>query len=230
MLEWFAGLFSRESRAQTSRSIALDVVTARLKHEPAERVLQELARELSHGAGDDARPGPWTGMVPALDEYAQAAVAEVRASLFVGASERDVSEQAWSALVTYYQAASGAYCRYISQLTWQGMSEAAYGGAAVAVARAIHATAAYVLLRHFRYRAAGRNVWKQLGQLAHHAAGNGILHAELELYPGDGSRTTVERELLIALLAETAPVSNLLPGQMSALARLLRANSSEFRL
>jgi hypothetical protein len=150
--------------------------------------------------------------------------------LFVAANEPDVSERAWSALATYYQAASSAYWRYVSHLRWQGMSEAAYGGAAVATARAIHSTAAYVLLRHFRYRAAGRNVWKQLGQLAICAAKNGFMHAELELYAADGARTTVERELLIALLTETAPASNLLPVQMNALALLLRRNGSSFRL
>jgi hypothetical protein len=56
------------------------------------------------------------------------------------------------------------------------------------------------------------------------------MHAELELYAADGARTTVERELLIALLTETAPASNLLPVQMNALALLLRRNGSSFRL
>jgi hypothetical protein len=89
MLQWFSSLLSRDSRAEASRSIAVDVVTARLKHEPAERVLLELARELNQVACEHARPGPWAGMVPALDEYAQSAVVELRASLFVAANEPD---------------------------------------------------------------------------------------------------------------------------------------------
>jgi hypothetical protein len=133
----------------------------------------------------------------------------------------------WEVLTQYYR---GAYLGY-----WNCYR--AFGASAtvpkrdptqpvIIAARALAAVARHVLLLKMRYLLAPKETWAHLWSLIGRSDEWGIAAEPVTLYP-DGSQTTVERELLMALLLEVAPTGNLLPGQMVALERLLRPHAQE---
>lgn len=84
-------------------------------------------------------------------------------------------------------------------------------------------------LMRMRYRDVDLAHWEQTLELASWAAGIGAAHTLVELYPRGGYQSSVERELLIGLLFEVAPIPNLLPAQMAALDSLLRRFASNYQ-
>jgi hypothetical protein len=92
------------------------------------------------------------------------------------------------------------------------------------------ALAKYMLLQRMCYRDATQDVWSSLNSLVAWATKQGNAGALMEQYPGAGIDTSIEREMLAALLLAVAPTANLLPAQIHALDRVLRLYTGFYRI
>jgi hypothetical protein len=83
-------------------------------------------------------------------------------------------------------------------------------------------------LLRMRYREIDLKFWEDTIELAAWCDNWGCTNMLLELYPDSQYHTTFEREYLIALLFEAAPVANLNPAQMIALEIILRRFAANY--
>jgi hypothetical protein len=83
-------------------------------------------------------------------------------------------------------------------------------------------------LLRMRYRDVDLKFWEDTMELAAWCANWGCSNTLLELYPNSEYHTTFEREYLITLLFEAAPLANLNPAQMIALEIILRRFAANF--
>jgi hypothetical protein len=94
--------------------------------------------------------------------------------------------------------------------------------------RSMAALGRYKALLRMRYRDVDPWYWDHVHGLAGWMGAAGGGRTLIEPYPGGGYQTSVEREYLIALAYEAAPVANLLPAQLLALDLLLRRLATHF--
>ncbi len=233
MFDWITSLLKPgESRGGGLGSAkGLRALLGQLGGEPPDRVVRLITQRFANvdpdvPAGTDIRRP-----VMRLDEYAQRSLAELWGEMLSGPRGLTLSEETWRKLFNYYRS---LYARYWACLRHFSQSKATSEGdqaeSILVAGRAMAALARSMLLLHMRYRRPDRELWSHLMNLYQWADGQGHLSAEMELYPDTDARTTIERELLCALLAEMAPMPNLLPAQMHALDTLLRLHAASFRL
>ncbi len=164
-----------------------------------------------------------------LDERAQVTLQALGQEIFSDGRARQINESAWLALARYYRNVYAGYRACLDALPDRAeQSEAERGDAVLLAARAMAALGRHKALLRMRYRVVEPGYWENLHGLALWSATFGT--TLIELYEESGYQSSVEREYLIALLYEVAPISNLLPPQLIALDALLRRLATHFQL
>ena len=233
MLKWLADRFSPVTSGAESLGSARSVraLIGQLETETPERMIRALADLFdSIPRQSDSSPNACRGLEQ-LDEFAQRALPQVWASLLTDGRGQTVVDSAWSALSRYYRSVHAGYWHHLGTINGSvKLSEREHATAMTNAARAVTALAKYMLLLRMRYRGASQETWVHLNNLTAWVAKRGNAGVVVEEYPGTGLNTTIEREMLIALLIEVAPTANLLPAQMHALDQVLRLYSGYYRI
>ena len=233
MLKWLAERFSPVTSGPEALASARGVRTliGQLEHESPERVIRAVA-ELCEAIPrqPNTTPNACRGLEQ-LDEFAQRFLAQLWEALLTDGRGQTVVESTWGALSRYYRAVHAGYWHYLSGINAAvKLSERDHASAMTNAARAMTALAKYMLLLRMRYRSAPQDVWALLNNLVAWVAKRGNASVVVQEYPGSALSTTIEREMLTALLIEVAPTANLLPAQMHALDHLLRLHAAFYRI
>ena len=233
MLKWIAERLSPVKTGAESLGSARSTraLIEQLEAETPERAVRSAADLVDTIAQQpDAAPNVCRGLEQ-LDEFAQRPIAQLWESLLKDGRGQTVIESNWGTLSRYYRGVHAAYWHFLSAINPKAkLSEREHAGAMTNAGRAMTALAKYMLLLRMHYRSAPQEVWVQLNNLFAWVEKRGNAAVVVEEYPGTGLSTTIEREMLVALLVEVAPTANLLPGQMHALDHLLRLYSSFYRI
>lgn len=213
----------------SSRSVRS--LIAQLHSETPERIVRSLADTFDSipqqpGSASNACRG-----LEQLDEFAQRHLAELWEKLLTEGRGQTVVDSVWSTLSRYYRAVYTGYWHFLGALDPSAkLSEREHAAAMTDAARAMTALARHMLLLRMHYRSAPQEVWVLLNSLVAWVEKRGNTAVVVEQYPGAGLSTTIEREMLTALLIEVAPTANLLPAQMHALDLLLRLYGGYYRI
>lgn len=224
MFRWLAKQFSSVETADSLDSArSIRALIAQLNGEPAERALRTLSERFEDIPRQRLSAPKSCSVLRQLDEYAQVPLTELWESLLTEGRGPSASEAVWHTLTNYYRKVHGGYWYCLGNYTESDpLSEQDHADAMIIASRAMTALARYLLLLRMRYRNAPEDVWSHVNNLIGWVERRGNSTALMEQYPGTGIKTTIERELLAALLIEVAPTANLLPAQIHALDRLLR--------
>ena len=166
-----------------------------------------------------------------LDERAQAPLDVLGMNLFEDRVGRNLSDTVWLTLARFYRNVNMGYRVCLEAMPAPDeQSHTERSDAVLMLCRAMAALGRYKTLLRMRHREIDATYWRHATELATRNAHSGSSSTLIELYPGTGNQTTFEREYLVALLFEAAPIANLLPAQMAALDLILRrfAASYEF--
>jgi hypothetical protein len=194
------------------------------------RTLEAIGEQFEKARSLELPPARLAQALKRLDERAQAPLAAVTLALFADELGRELSDASWMALTRFYRNLHVGYRVCLPRLSTTGATSAHERSDAVLLGcRAMAALGRYKTLLRMRYRDVEHTYWEQTLELASWAASIGGAHTLVELYPGGGYQSSVERELLIGLLFEVAPIPNLLPAQMAALDTLLRRFAANYQ-
>ena len=165
-----------------------------------------------------------------LDERAQEPLAAIESDLFEDRLGRAISETVWLTLARFHRNVHTGYRVCLEGLPARDeQSHIEHSDAVLIACRAMAALGRYKTLLRMRYRDVDATFWEHTLELASwitRTRGNTTL---IELYPGTDYQTTFEREYLIALLFEAAPIANLVPAQMFALDLILRRYAANYQ-
>ena len=233
MFKWLAERMSPVTAGAESLGSGRSIraLIGQLESETPERVVRSLA-ELFEAIPRQpgATPNACRGLEQ-LDEFAQKFVARLWEALLTDGRGQTVVEATWSALSRYYRSVVSAYWHHLSSINGSvKLSERDHASAMTNAARMMTALAKHMLLLRVRYRSAPQEVWAQVNDLLAWVAKRGNPSVVVQEYPDSALSTTIEREMLIALLVEVAPTANLLPAQMHALDLLLRLYAGYYRI
>lgn len=165
-----------------------------------------------------------------LDERAQAPLIEVGLALFEDFHGRRIADSPWLTLARYYRNVHTGYRIALGSLTsGQSIADEQRSDAILLGCRAIAALGRHKALMRLRYRDVDPGYWENLNGLATWAEQLGATATLMELYPGSGYQTNIEREYLVALMFDAAPIANMLPTQMAGLDLILRRFAGNFQ-
>jgi hypothetical protein len=177
---------------------------------------------------------PLPRLVAALDAsdiYAQRLCLVLRDTLLENVPKQIVSEATLNTLLTYYRARERGYRLCLAKLpTALPGNEQTYATSVVFACRAANALSKRCLLLGMTYAAPGQDVWMQIGRLAAECRVAARSLAVTSLYGDELEQTSLERELLVMLMFQAAPIANLLPSQHHALDLLLRRYAEHFEM
>lgn len=163
-----------------------------------------------------------------LDERAQEPLERLWPELFADGEGRSISDSAWLTLARYYRNAHTGY-RVCFDALPEKLGDGHRDEGILMACRALAALGRYKALLRLRYRDVDALYWQHVNALVDWGAAHGALNTVIELYPEGGAQSSIEREHLIALLFDVAPIGNLLPTQMAALDLLLRRFAGNYQ-
>jgi hypothetical protein len=164
-----------------------------------------------------------------LDERAQEPLELVWKELFADTLGREISDTAWLTLARYYRNVHMGYRVCLDAIERSTASENERGEAVLMACRAVCALGRHKQLLRLRYRDVDAQYWQNLNGLIAWSGAFGGSSTLVELYPKSGYQSSIEREYLIALLFDVAPIANLLPTQMAALDLVLRRYGANYQ-
>ncbi|MCC6534441.1 MAG: hypothetical protein IT531_17960 [Burkholderiales bacterium] len=231
MFKWLAKQFTQADDDPDSLGSerGLDNFIAALPVTLPARTIEAIGEQFEHAAALQIEASRLRRALKRLDERAQEPLAQVWLDLFEDERGRRISDGAWLALARYYRNLHTGYRVCLDALAARApQGEAERSDTVVIGCRAMTALGRYKSLLRLRYRDVEPSYWEHAIGLASSSegAGTGTL---IELYPHGGYQTSVEREFLIALLFEAAPIANLLPAQMAALDLVLRRFATHYQ-
>jgi hypothetical protein len=186
------------------------------------RTLEAIGEQFEHARALELAPERLRRALKALDERAQAPLEAVVLGLIPDERGRELSDSAWLTLSRFHRNLYAGYRVCLDALSTDEQRANAHADAVLIACRSMAALSRYKTLLRMRYRDVEPGYWDNTLGLAAWAAHIGAMSTLVELYPRCGYQSSVERELLIALLFEAAPLANLLPPQMAALELILR--------
>ena len=192
------------------------------------RAVEALGEPFENAPASELAPERLRSALLRLDECAQEPLAQVWQELFGDGVGRTISDTAWLTLARYYRNVNTGYRVCLDALP-QKLSDADRSVGLLMVCRAAACLGRYKQLLRLRYRDVDRKYWERLNALIVWSTVHGGSHTLLELYPQSGYQSTIEREHLIALLFDVAPIGNFLPTQMAALDLLLRRFAANYQ-
>jgi len=232
MLKWLAKQFGRDSDDPDSLGSerGLQNFIDSLPIAVPARTLESIGEQFENARSLELPTARLAQVLKRLDERAQGPLAAVTLALFADELGRELSDASWMALTRFYRSLHGGYRVCLPGLTTTGeTSDHERSDAVLLGCRAMAALGRYKTLLRMRYRDVEPAYWEQTLELAAWAAEIGGAHTLVELYPGGGYQSSVERELMIGLLFEVAPIANLLPAQMAALDSVLRRFAANYQ-
>jgi hypothetical protein len=236
MLKWLTNRFlpTTDADGAVSAIEAIGPLIARLDSGPPESAVKTIANHLASMSRQVLATPSGCSAFGRLDEYAQrpviGPVADLWDSLLADSRGQHVSETAWGTLTHYYRTVHAGYRRCLDIYSaFEATSERDHADAMIIACRAMMALARSMLLLRTRYLSPPPEIWSQIGDLIDWVERRGNATAEILPYPATELNTTLERELLTALLIEVAPTGNFRPGQIYALDRLLRICDCYYR-
>lgn len=233
MFKWLAEKFAPDATSAGTLGSARNVraLIEQLKNDTPQSAVRSLGKLFNEIPNHAVKAhGDYRGLMQ-LDECVQQHLYLLWESLLTDGRGQTVSTAVWDPLVQYYRSVHAGYWYYLaSQKLSDKPSQQGHAHAIVNASRAVTALARYMLLLRMRYQDPPQSAWEQLNTLLAWAANRKIETAELEQYPGMEVKTSIEREMLTALLIGVAPTGNLIPSQMHALDRLLRVYMGYYRI
>ena len=193
------------------------------------RTLEAIGEQFEHARSLEIPPDRLRHALKMLDERAQEPLAEVTQGLISDDRGREMSDPAWLALSRYSRNLYAGYRVCLEALTNDPQRETAHADAVLIACRSTAALARYKTLLRMRYRDVDAGYWDNLFGLVAWSASIGSTHTLVELYPRCGYQSSVERELLLALMLDAAPIPNLLPPQIAALELILRRFAGSYQ-
>ncbi|RPI44634.1 MAG: hypothetical protein EHM59_12305 [Betaproteobacteria bacterium] len=167
----------------------------------------------------------------ACDQYAQRLCLVLTDGLLENLPKQIVSEPAWNTLLDYYRARERGYREILANLqTTLPGNEEAYAASVIMACRAANALSKRCVLLGMTYADPGQETWTRIGQLADECRVAARSVALTALYDDGLEQTSLERELLVTLMFQAAPIANLLPTQHRALDLLLRQHAQHFEI
>jgi len=193
------------------------------------RTLEAIGEQFEHARALEIPPERLRRALITLDERAQEPLNAVRQSLISDERGRELSDAAWLVLSRFHRNLYTGYRVCLDALSAGEQSQNDHAEAVLIACRSTAALARYKTLLRMRYRDVDAGYWDNLLGLAAWSSHSGAMSTLVELYPGCGFQSSVERELLIALVLDAAPIPNLLPPQMAALDLILRRHAALFQ-
>ena len=164
-----------------------------------------------------------------LDERAQDPLTVVGLKLFEDKLGRKLSDTVWLTMARYYRNAHAGYRVCLESSASRDLeSNSQRNDAALIASRAMAALCRYKTLMRMRYREIDLQYWDHALELSLWCTQWGTNNTLVDLYPHAGVQTTFEREYLVSLLFEAAPVANLSAAQMLALEIILRRFAASY--
>lgn len=193
------------------------------------RTLESIGEQFEHAHTLQIPPARLRHALKTLDERAQEPLAAVEQGLITDERGRDLSDAAWLALSRFHRNRYTGYRACLEALHTDPQRDSAHADAVLIACRSVAALARYKTLLRMRYRDVDAGYWDNLLGLASWSAHIGATHTLVELYPQCGFQSSVERELLLALMLDAAPLPNLLPPQIAVLDRVLRRYAASYQ-
>jgi len=193
------------------------------------RTLEAIGEQFEHARALEIPPERLRHAFITLDERAQEPLNAVRLGLITDDRGRELSDAAWLVLSRFHRNLYTGYRVCLDALNAAEQTQHAHADAVLIACRSTAALAHYKTLLRMRYRDVDPGYWDNLLGLAAWSSHIGAMSTLVELYPGCGFQSSVERELLIALLLDAAPIPNLLPPQVVVLELILRRYAGSFQ-
>ncbi|MFN0317336.1 MAG: hypothetical protein ACKVQA_20120 [Burkholderiales bacterium] len=231
MLNWLAKPPSKpaESLDSLDSEKGLKAFWARLPSTDCVRALEAVSEPFEKSASLNMRPDRLRHVLKQLDERAQEIAGAVWARLFEAKDPNTISDTAWLVLVRYYRNVHTGYRVCLDALpARESLSSADRADAILLASRAMSALGTHKALLRLRHRDPEPQYWVQLNNLAAWMAPFGKTQKLIELYTGSAYHSNADREYLIALIFDVAPVANMLPNQIAALDLILRQFSEHY--
>jgi hypothetical protein len=192
------------------------------------RTVEALGEQFEKAPSLEIPPDRLQRALATIDERAQEPLTVVWGELFEDSVGRTISDTAWLTLARYYRNLHTGYRVCLDALP-ANPGDTHRGSAVLIACRAMAALGRYKQLLRLRYRDVDARYWENLNNLVAWGEMHGSLDTLLELYPDGGYQSSLEREHLIALLFDVAPIGNFLPTQMAGLDLLLRRYASNYQ-
>jgi hypothetical protein len=232
MFKWLAKQFSRDDEDPDSLASerGLEVFIAALPVTIPARTVDAIGEPFENARGLGLAPDALRRALKRLDERAQEPLAAVWESLFDDAYGREISDSAWLVLARFHRNLFAGYNVWLEHIRARDEASDEERSDAVLIAcRAMAALGRYKALMRMRYRDVEPGYWDRLHALAAWSSGFGGGRTLIELYPRGGHQSSIEREYLVALVYEAAPLGNLLPAQLVGLDLILRRLATHFQ-
>ena len=230
-LRWLGNLFgSTEGDFDNLGTEAgLETFIARLPPAAPASTIETVGAQFENARTIELDPGKLRRALKRLDERAQDALAVLSIKLFEDKLGRELSDPIWLAMARFYRNVHSGYRVCLEAIPSRGKrSDGSRNDAALIACRAMAALGRHKTLLRMRYRDVDLKFWEDTMELAAWCANWDCSNTLLELYPNSEYHTTFEREYLMALLFEAAPLANLNPAQMIALEIILRRFAANF--
>lgn len=224
MFKWLAQQFTApdEDPHSLGSEVGLSNFIDGLPTTVPSRTLEAIGEQFEQARTLDIAPERLRHALITLDERAQAPLQAVAQSLITDERGRELSDATWLALSRFHRNLYTGYRVCLDALNTDAERQSAHAQALLIACRSTAALARYKTLLRMRYRDVDAGYWDNLLGLTAWSAHIGAINTLVELYPGCGFQSSVERELLVALLFDAAPIPNLLPPQMAVLETVLR--------
>ena len=230
MFNW---LIKQFSAAQGNESLGsergLEAFVAALPLTTPAHTVEAVSEQFENACALELSGEKLTRALKRLDERAQDPLAMLGLRLFEDKSGRNLADVVWLTMARFYRNAHNGYraCLECTASPAKQSDNRRYDTALIA-ARAMAALSRYKTLLRMRYRELDPEFWDHAVELVAWSREAGCNNTLVELYAGSEMQTTLEREYILALLFEAAPVANLRPAQMLALEIVLRRFSASY--
>jgi hypothetical protein len=232
MFKWLAKQFSREGEDPDSLASerGLEAFIAELPVTIPARTVEALGEPFENARSLGLAPDALRRALKRLDERAQEPLETVWENLFEQAHGRDIADAVWLVLARFHRNLYAGYSAWLDPVRARGEHLDDERADAVLIAcRSMAALGRYKMLMRMRYRDVEPGYWDRLHGLAQWSSSFGGARTLIELYPRSGHQSSIEREYLVALVYDAAPIGNLLPPQLVGLDLLVRRLGTHFQ-
>ena len=233
MLGWISNKLGRdhELERQLRSPKALQKYMAALSVQRPDQALRVISALFDSAASLQLPAARLVEVLDTCDHYAQPLCLVLYDSLLENPPKQVISEPTWNTLCTYYRARERGYRACLPKLeTTLPGNEHSYTTAVIFACRAANALAKRCMLLGMTYADPAEEVWTQLAAMVADCRVAAQALALTKLYTEDIEQTSLQRELLVTLLFQAAPIANLLPAQHHALDLLLRRHAQHFEM
>lgn len=229
IFDWLGKLGSRPDHPMHDVSEARNLL-ADLPHDAFKAVEEITAWLGSVTDTEDFRLDDRVGVIKLLDETAQPYQRKLCRDYLTAARMQKFQEnRLWLAIFEFWKHSAAAYLQCIEEYGRMAKgAEAVKDELPVLAARALRALAAQGKWLHIRYRPIEERIWADLGKVCQFAETKLFTRNLFPLYPGNAANTSVQQELVKALMFEMSSPGSLSHTQMELVDRLVSHYAASF--